>query len=67
MEAKKYQLKSKYYYALCLGNSSKDFTINNIKKKKIGLAVIVNIFSVDFNPIDTNNIFYIHKYFMKGT
>ena len=34
MEAKKYQLKSKYYYALCLGNSSKDFTINNIKTKK---------------------------------
>ena len=46
MEVKKYQLKSKYYYALCLGNSSKDFTINNIKKK-IGLTVIVNIFSVD--------------------
>ena len=51
-------------YALCLGNISKDFTIHNMKKT--GLKGIVNFsFSVDFNPIDTNNILDIHKYLMK--
>ena len=35
--------------------------------KKTGLKVIVKFFSVDFNPIDFNNILDIHKYFMKGT
>ena len=35
--------------------------------KKTGLKVIVKFFSVNFNPIDTNNILDIHKYFMKGT
>ena len=34
--------------------------------KKTGLKGIVNFFSVDFNPIDTNDILYIHKYLMKG-
>ena len=53
-------------YTLCLGNISKDFTINNVKKKT-GLKGIVNFFSVDFNPIDTNDILDIHKYLMKGT
>ena len=41
-------------YALCLGNVSKDFTLNNMKKK--GLPGFLNVFSVDFNPIDTNDI-----------
>ena len=36
-------------------NGSKDFTINNMKKKT-GLKGVVKLFSVDFNPIDTNNI-----------
>ena len=49
-------------YALCLGNISKDFM-----KKKTGLKGAVNVFSVDFNPIDTNNILDIHKYLMKRT
>ena len=40
-------------YALCLGTVSKDFTINNMKKKLKG---IVNFFSFDSNPIDTNDI-----------
>ena len=45
-------------YALCLGNISKDLTVNNLKKKKkTGLKGVVNFFSVDFNPIDTNDIF----------
>ena len=38
---------------MCVGNVSKDFTINNMKKKKTGLKGIVNLF---FNPIDTNDI-----------
>ena len=63
-----HQLKSKYSeikdYAPCLGNISKDFTVNNIKYriKRSG-----KFFSVDFNPIDTNNILDIHKYLMKRT
>ena len=52
-------------YALCLGNILKDFTINNMKKT--GLKGVVTFFSVDFNPIDTNNILDIHKYLKKIT
>ena len=36
-------------YALCLGNVSKDFTINNIKNR---IKRSCKIFFVDFNPID---------------
>ena len=36
-------------------------------KKKKGLKGSVNFFSVEFNPIDTNNVLDIHKYFMKET
>ena len=36
-------------------------------KKKTGLKGIVKFFSVDFNPIDTNNILDINKYLTKGT
>ena len=35
--------------------------------KKTGLKEVVNFFSVDFNPIDTNNILDIHEYLMKRT
>ena len=35
--------------------------------KNTGLKGVVNFFSVDLNPIDTNNILDIHKYFMKRT
>ena len=49
-------------YTLCLGNVSKHFTTNNMKKR--GLKRIVN-FLVDFNPIDNNNILDIHKYLIK--
>ena len=52
-------------YALCLGNVSKDFTINNMKKT--GLKGIVKSFPVDFNPVDNNDILDIHKYLMKRT
>ena len=50
--------------AQCLGNASKDFTINNLKKKN-RIKRICKIFSVDFNSIDTNDILGIHKYLMK--
>ena len=51
-------------YTLCLGNISKDFTINNMEKT--GLKGSVKFLSVDFNPIDTNDILDIHRYLMKG-
>ena len=59
-KAKNFEIKG---YALCLGNISKDFTINNMKKA--GLGGVVKFFSVDFNAIDTNYILDIHKYLMK--
>ena len=52
-------------YPLCLGNISKDFIIN--KMKKTGLKRIVKNFSVDFNPIDTNNILDVYKYLLRTT
>ena len=42
----------------------KIFAINNMKKKT-GLKGAVKLFSVHFNPIDTNDIFDSHKYLMK--
>ena len=45
----------------CLGNNSKEFSINYIKKTGL------KFFSVDCNPIDTNDILDIHKYLMKKT
>ena len=49
-----------------LGNVSKRFKINNMKKKT-GLKGVVNFFSVDFNPIFTNDLLDIHKYLMVRT
>ena len=53
------------YYTLCLGNISKYFTINNMKKEKKWLKGSAIFFSVDFHPIDANYILDIHKYLMK--
>ena len=54
--------------ALCLGKISKDFTIDNMeKKKKTEFKGIVKFFSVDFNPIDNNYILDIHKCLMERT
>ena len=50
-------------YALRLGNTSKDFTINNMEKT--GLKRVANFFLVDFNPIDNNKILDIYIYLMK--
>ena len=47
----------------CLGNTSNDFNIDNMKEK--GLKGVVNVFSVDYNAIDTNGILDIHGYLMK--
>ena len=48
---------------LSLGNISKNFSVD--KMKKIGLNGYVYDFSVDYNVIDTSNIINIHKYLMK--
>ena len=45
---------------LCLGNVSKDFSVDNMKET--GLYVYVYAFSVDYNSIDLDNILDIHKY-----
>ena len=62
-----YQFKAKdsevIDYTLCLGNISKDITINNMKKT--GLKGSINFFPVDFSPIDTNDILDIHRYLMR--
>ena len=49
-------------YTLRLRNISKDFTINNMKKT--WLKGIVKFFSVDFNPIDINDVLDTHRYLM---
>ena len=64
MNSKQKNLEIKYY-ALCLSNISKDFITDNMEKT--GSKGAVNFFSVDFNPIDTNDILDIHKYLIKGT
>ena len=48
---------------LGLGNISKDFSVDNIKKT--GLNVYVYDFSVDYNAITVDDILDIHKYLMK--
>ena len=49
--------------SLCLGNISKDWSIDNMKKT--GLTGYVYDFSVDYNAIDVDDIKNIHKYLMK--
>ena len=62
-----YQLKAKgseiKQYPLCLGNASKDFTVDNMIK--IGLRGYVYHFSIDCNTSDTSDIADIHKYLKK--
>ena len=64
---KVYQFKGKHSeikdYTLCLGNFSKDFAINNMKRTV--LKEVAKLFSVGFNPIDTNSILDVHKYLTK--
>ena len=48
---------------LCLGNISKDFSID--KMKKTGLSGYVYDFSVDYDDIGVDDILDIHKYLME--
>ena len=48
---------------LCLGNISKDWSVNNIKKT--GLNRYVYEFSVDYDAIAFDDILDIHNYLMK--
>ena len=48
---------------LCLGNISKDWSTDNLKKT--GLAGYVYDFSADYNAVTVNDIKDIHKYLMK--
>ena len=50
---------------LCLGNISKDFSVDNIKKT--GLNRYVYDFSVDYDAIAVDDILDIHKYLMEKT
>ena len=49
---------------LCLGNVSKDWLVDNMKKKT-GLNEYVYDFSVDYDAIDVNDISDIRNYLMK--
>ena len=48
---------------LCLGNISKNFTINNLKKT--GLKGTLKVFSVNYNAIDTNGTLDMYKCLIK--
>ena len=48
---------------LCLGNISKDWSVDNIKKT--GLNGYVYGFSVDYDAIAVDDILYIRNYLMK--
>ena len=61
-KAKDSEIRS-YSYSLCLGNISKDWSEDNMKKT--GLKGYVYDFSADYNAIATFDIVDIHKYLMK--
>ena len=48
---------------ICLGNISKDWSVDNMKKT--GFTGYVYDFSVDYNVTDTDDIKDIYKYLMK--
>ena len=48
---------------LCLGNISKDWSVDNMKKT--GFIGYVYDFSIDYDPIAVNDIKDIHKYLME--
>ena len=48
---------------LCLGNISKDFSVDNMKKTR--LNGYVYDFSVDYDAIAVDDILDIHKYLME--
>ena len=48
---------------ICLGNISKDWSVDNMKKT--GFTGYVYDFSVDYDDTEVDNITVIHKYLMK--
>ena len=50
-------------YPLCLGNISRDWSIDNMKKT--GFNGYIYDFSVDYNAISVSDILDIHKYLME--
>ena len=50
-------------YLLYLGNISKDFTLDRMKKSWLKRSI--KIISIFCNAIDTSNILDIHRYLMK--
>ena len=50
-------------YELCLGNISKDWSVDNMKKT--GLKCYVYDFGVDYDCISVSDILDIHNYLMK--
>ena len=50
-------------YSLCLGNISKDWINDNMKKT--GFNGYIYDFSTDYNVINESHILDIHKYLMK--
>ena len=61
-----YQFKvkdSKISVPICLGNISKDWSVDNMKRT--GFIGYVYDFSVDYDPIAVDNNKDIHKYLMK--
>ena len=50
-------------YSLCLGNISKDWSLDNVKKT--GFNGYIYDFSTDYNAIAVSDILDIHKYLMK--
>ena len=49
---------------LCLGNISKEWSVDNIKKKT-GLNGYVFYFNIDYNDTAVDKILEIHNYLMK--
>ena len=49
---------------LCLGNNSKDWSTDNMKKKT-GITGYVYDFSADYNAVTIHDIKDIHNYLMK--
>ena len=50
-------------FPLCLGNTPKDLTVDNMQKTKLNGYVYG--FSVDYDAITVDDILVIHKYLMK--
>ena len=49
-------------YPSCLGNTLKEFTLNNMKQTKLKGSVKVSSF--DYNVFDNSNILDIYRYLM---